>query len=91
MDTLFIIIDAPPDLQPEGNNTGVQQRWELKSTQGPIFFWDHDRDAFVGECDDISDQALYELIQRASNGLGERLAYNNKRSFVVRPGFAVKK
>lgn len=83
LDTLFIV---PPDLQPEGKDTGVQQRWELKK-QGATFSWDHDRDAFVGECDDTSDQALYELIQGASTGLGARLASINKRSFEVRLGF----
>ena len=91
LDTLFIIIDTPPDLQPEDKDTGVQQRWELKSTQGATFSWDHDRDAFVGQCDDTSDQVLYELIQGASTGLGRRLASINKRNFEVQPGFAAQK
>lgn len=91
LDMLFIIIDTPPDLQPEDNDTGVQQQWELKSTQGATFSWNHDRGVFVGGCDDISDQALYKLIQGASDGLGEKLADNHKRSFEVHPGFAVQK
>lgn len=89
LDTLFIIIDTPADLQPEDNDMGLQQRWELKSRQGAIFSWDHGRDAFVGGFDDVSDQDLYKLIQGASVGLGEKLADNNKRSFEVHPAFAV--
>lgn len=32
IDTFFIIINTPPDIQSGDNDTGVQRRWELKST-----------------------------------------------------------
>ena len=91
LDMLFIIINTPPDLHPEENNMGIQQQWELESIQGATFSWDHDHNTFVGGCDDINNQELYKLIQGASNGLGEKLVDNNKHSFEVHPGFAVRK
>jgi hypothetical protein len=89
---LFIIINTPPELQPEDNDLKVQRRWELERTQGAMFFWTVDRGGFEWEGGKrICDKALCKLIEKAGNELVEDFRKDRKRSFEVRPVFVVRK
>lgn len=82
-----------PELQPEDNYIRVQRRWGLESTQGAMFFWNNigrgGLEPRSSECN--GDKALHELLDEASNSLGERLTEKEKHSFEVWPVFAVSK
>ncbi len=91
IEVLFIIVDAPPDLQCADNDIKVQRRWELESTQGGSFLWNLDGGGFdSGNSEPIGDKTLYRLIEEANKqGLGRELTYNHIRKFEIRPVFAV--
>ncbi|KND89057.1 hypothetical protein TOPH_06261 [Tolypocladium ophioglossoides CBS 100239] len=87
---LFIIVDAQPDF--EDNDIKVQRRWELESTQGRAFVWNHENGGFdLGDGEDINDEVLYKKIEEASKGLGEILVGNLTRTFEIRPVVAVRR
>lgn len=91
IEVLFIIIDAPPNLQRADNEMNMQRRWELESTQGGSFFWNLDSGSFdSGNSEYIGHEAIYRLIEKANKeGLGRELAYHQIRRFEVRPVIAV--
>lgn len=91
IEVLFIIVDAPPDLQCADNDIKVQRRWELESTQGGSFLWNLDSGGFdLGNSEHIGDKTLYRLIEEANKqGLGRELTYHHIHRFEIRPVFAV--
>ncbi len=92
LEVVFIIADAPPDLQPTENDMKVQERWELERMPGGSFFWNYDRSAFDFRGSKyVGGEALYRLIEEASEGIREDLAEDEVRSFEIRPVFAVRK
>ena len=92
LETLFVVVDAPPDLQSANSDLEEQQWWEFKRTEGRACFWNYDcRRLDFGDGDDHGDEALYRLIQQVSQGLGEGLATNHVRSFEIWAGSAVRR
>jgi hypothetical protein len=88
---LFIIVDAPPDLQFAENDMTVQRRWEFESTQGGSFFWNSKRGRFdLGVSENIGDEALYRLLE-VNEGLCKGLVREHIGSFEIRPVFAVRR
>ncbi|KAL9097658.1 MAG: hypothetical protein Q9163_006314 [Psora crenata] len=88
---LFIIVDAQPDLQAADNDTKVQRRWELESTQRGAFVWNHHRGFEFGDSEYVGDKALYRLMEKATIGIEDWLADNYIRSFEIRSVFAVRR
>lgn len=88
---LFIIVDAPADLQCAYTEMNTQRRWELKSTQGGSIFWKLDSGGFdLGNSDHLCHETLYKLIEEIDNkGLGFELAFTRIASFEIRPVIAV--
>ncbi|KAF7589267.1 hypothetical protein BBP40_004525 [Aspergillus hancockii] len=81
----FVILDTPPDLQPEDDELKVQRRWEIKNTQNAMFIWNDDHSVFQWESGkDNGDKALCKQIKEASNKLVEELIDVQERSFEVR-------
>lgn len=88
---LFIIANPPPELQPDDNDTGVQQKlWELEDTQGPMYFWNGAGFEWQ-DSQYVGDDALYKRIEETSNKLIETLAQSGKDHFAVLSAVAVAK
>lgn len=88
---LFIVVNPLPELQPDNNDTGVQQqRWELEDMQGPMYFWNGASFEWQdGHC--AGDNALYKRMEETSNMLIETLGRTRKDCFEVRCAVAVAK
>lgn len=89
---LFIIVNAPSDLQPEntGADTRLQQRWELDETQGPAYYWNGSGFEWQDGVR-VANDALYKRIEEVSNGIVDTLMENPKSRYEIRPAFAVRK
>lgn len=88
---LFVIANPLPELQPDDNDTRVQQqRWELEGTQGPMHFWNGAGFEWQ-DSHDVGDNALYKRIEETSNMLIETLVRIGKDRFEVRSAFAAAK
>lgn len=90
---LFIIVDAPPDLKPVGNDMEVEQRWEFESAPGGTFFWKRDHGSFKFEGGEYLSiyEPLYKFIEEVVQGLSDYLASNGIISLEIRPAFAIRK
>lgn len=94
LEVLFIVIDPQPDLQPvSSDDMEVQQRWEFVSIGGGAFVWDEDRGRFDFRGGDHLDayEPLYQLIEKANEGLGEDLVRHHMHRFEIRLALAIRK
>ncbi|KAF7622111.1 hypothetical protein F9C07_8145 [Aspergillus flavus] len=92
LEKVFIIPDAQSDIQSEMNDLKMQRRWELQSTQGPMLFWNNDRDCFEWKHNaGDSNNAMNSVIEKACDGLDEALEFYEMKSFEVRAVYAVRK
>ena len=92
LEKVFIILDAQSDIQSEMNDLKMQRRWELQSTQGPMLFWNNDRDCFEWKHNaGDSNNAMNSVIEKACDGLDEALEFYEMKSFEVRAVYAVRK
>ncbi len=90
---LFILVDAPPDLQPTESDIKTQARWELENTAGGAFIWDRDHGRFnYDESGPTMHEALHERMEGINKCLGEGLIKSSYQvsSFEVRPVRAVR-
>lgn len=92
LETLFVVVDTPPDLRPD-YDVPVQRRWELEDTRAAAFAWNRETSSFEweGQGGYIVDQPLCEQIEGAGNMLGRSLRQDQKHRFEIRPVFAVMK
>ncbi|GMF75133.1 unnamed protein product [Aspergillus oryzae] len=92
LEKVFIIPDAQSDIQSEMNDLKMQRRWELQSTQGPMLFWNNDRDCFKWKHNaGDSNNAMNSVLEKACDGLDEALEFYEMKSFEVRAVYAVRK
>ncbi|KAH8694215.1 hypothetical protein BGW36DRAFT_430234 [Talaromyces proteolyticus] len=95
-DEIFVILKVRSDgFWHDAKDIKPQQRWELETVdvQGPIFYWNLDSESFQWKDEDIniSDYALYDVLQHASPKLSTKLLEIGKERFEVRPVTVVRK
>lgn len=90
LERLFIIVNAPSELQPHDTATRLQQRWELGGKQGPTYCWNGSGFGWQGGRL-VDDNALCKRIEEVSNGIVGTLTESQKSRFEIQPAFAIKK
>ncbi|KAF4987090.1 hypothetical protein FDECE_15613 [Fusarium decemcellulare] len=80
---LFVLVGAQPDFEGQ---------WEVDTTRGKSFIWDHERGSFEwgpGEC--LGDEDLYKRIEEDQKGLDEEIRRAPRHNFEIRPIYAVRR
>lgn len=88
VDQVYVLRDPVPDLQPTGENTSLQERWEIEGSSGKAYCWDGMRFQWNGSRADGYDE-LYAKIERISIAVQGLLDENRKLRYEVRPAMAV--
>ncbi|KAE8131638.1 hypothetical protein BDV38DRAFT_290010 [Aspergillus pseudotamarii] len=92
LEKVFIIPNAQANIHSEKKGLKMQRRWELQSTQGPMLFWNNDRECFEWkDSADINDNAMSTVIKKACDGLDKELMFFEMKSFQVQAAFAIRK